>query len=123
MSAATLVLDSITLCTPVLLPVGQRTMPNIFAASVGVSVPYLLFLVFMFNYLHGVWMQNHEGDKLSAQSKSEAALLYPSFKGRRATELELGSRRAVELELGSRRAAEFALSRASEEYYPGPRTV
>ena len=106
MSAATLVLDSITLCTPVLLPVGQRTMPNIFAASVGVSVPYLLFLIFMFNFLHGVWMQNHEGDKLlSAQSKSEAALLYAPFGG-------------------SRRAPEYALSRAPvEEYYPGSRNV
>jgi len=104
MSAATLVLDSITLCTPVLLPVGQRTMPNIFAASVGVSVPYLLFLICMFNFLHGVWMQNHEGDKLlSAQSKSEAPLLYPPF---------------------GRRAPEYALSRAPvEDYYPGARNV
>jgi hypothetical protein len=74
MTVATLVLDAVNLSTPVFLPVGQRTIPNIFSASLGVSVPYFLFLAVMFQLLHSIMQQNHAGDNAKAAEIDYAAL-------------------------------------------------
>ena len=61
-AAATLLLDTITLSSPVFLPMGQRTMPNILSASMGVTLPFAVFLVLIFQFLHGIWSENHADD-------------------------------------------------------------
>ena len=60
---------------PVLLPVGQRTMPGIGAASVGVAVPFVLFVVAFLEYAHRLMMKNFAGDLQmhAAQASSAAA--------------------------------------------------
>ena len=74
MTVATLVLDAVSLSTPVFLPVGQRTIPNIFSASLGVSVPYFLFLAVMFQLLHSIMQKNHAGDSAKAAEIDYTAL-------------------------------------------------
>jgi hypothetical protein len=44
--------------TPVLMPVGAATNSGIVAASMGVFVPFLLFLIAFFSYLYGLWYSN-----------------------------------------------------------------
>jgi len=44
--------------TPVLLPVGPLTTGSILSASMGVFIPFLIFLVAFFNYLYSLWHSN-----------------------------------------------------------------
>jgi hypothetical protein len=46
------------LYSPVVLPLGERVIPTIFAASMGVAVPYLFFLLAMLQLLHETWSSN-----------------------------------------------------------------
>jgi hypothetical protein len=43
---------------PVLLPVGASTMSTVFSASMGILVPFAIFVVAFFVYLHGLWVGN-----------------------------------------------------------------
>ena len=78
MSATTLLLDSVVLSSPVFLPFGQRTMPNILSASMGVTLPFAIFFVLIFQFLHGVWQENHSDD-----TGAKAPLLSSSSSSRR----------------------------------------
>ena len=43
---------------PVLLPLGSTTISSIYSGSMGVFVPFLVFTVMLFSYLHEIWMNN-----------------------------------------------------------------
>ena len=43
---------------PVLLPLGAPTMSTVFTASIGILVPFAIFVVFFFFYLHSLWLEN-----------------------------------------------------------------
>ena len=78
MSATTLLLDTVVLSSPVFLPFGQRTMPNILSASMGVTLPFAIFFVLIFQFLHCVWQENHSDD-----TGAKAPLLSSSSSSRR----------------------------------------
>ena len=50
--------------TPVLLPVGPLTTSSVLSASMGVFIPFLLFLIAFFNYLYSLWNSNNAADLL-----------------------------------------------------------
>jgi hypothetical protein len=46
--------------TPVMLPYGAKTMDGIVAASNGVLLPFLIFVLFLFRFLyHNQWVQEY----------------------------------------------------------------
>ena len=49
--------------TPVLLPVHALTLSCISVATVGVAVPFFVFLLAMFYLLVPIWMENFHSDK------------------------------------------------------------
>ena len=59
-----------SLC-PVLLPVGQKTMPSIGMASVGLVIPFAIFVLAMFIYMNKIWHANVRPDNNSAGPKAE----------------------------------------------------
>lgn len=57
---------------PVLLPLGQKTMPGIEIASIGVLVPLAIFVMAMFDFFYNIWAWNlKEGLKESATSSRQ----------------------------------------------------
>ncbi len=50
--------------TPVVLPLHSITLSCINLATVGVSIPFFLFLISMFNLLVPIWLENFKSDKL-----------------------------------------------------------
>lgn len=53
--------------TPVMLPYGAKTMDGIVAASNGVMVPFIIFVLFMFRFFyHNQWLQEY--NRLAASS-------------------------------------------------------
>lgn len=47
--------------SPILLPFeNSSTMPSILSGSLGILVPCIVFVSFMFNHLYGTWKQNVE---------------------------------------------------------------
>ena len=48
--------------SPVLLPLDPPTMVTVFTASLGVLMPFAIFVVALFSYLHTLWLLNASGD-------------------------------------------------------------
>jgi len=46
------------LYTPVILPLGPLTIAPLKAASLGVLVPFVIFVLVLFAYKYGVWHEN-----------------------------------------------------------------
>ena len=51
-SMTTVQLDTWDNSIPVVLPYGERTMDGVISASMGVCVPFTLFILFVFNFLY-----------------------------------------------------------------------
>ena len=47
-----------TLYTPVILPLGPLTIAPLKAASIGVLIPFAIFVLVLFAYKYGVWHEN-----------------------------------------------------------------
>jgi hypothetical protein len=64
---------------PVLLPLGAITISPIISASMGVLIPFLIFVIAQFWYLYGIWYANvkpgihhHDSNKDGAAGAIEA---------------------------------------------------
>ena len=56
--------------TPVMLPYGAKTMDGIMAASNGVLVPFIIFVLFLFRFMYNhQWIQEY--NKLAGMSQSQ----------------------------------------------------
>ena len=58
--------------TPVVLPLHSITLSCINLATVGVSIPFFLFLISMFNLLVPIWLENFKSDKLLHENATPA---------------------------------------------------
>lgn len=62
--------------SPILLPFeSSSAMTCIVSGSLGVLIPALVFVIFMFNHLHSVWMENvksHNENSLATMRYSHA---------------------------------------------------
>ena len=70
---------SAALYTPVILPLGPLTIAPLKAASMGVLVPFVIFVLVLFAYKYGVWHENTsssyaESERPSARSRSRGGV-------------------------------------------------
>ena len=77
--------------TPVMLPYGAKTMDGIMAASNGVLVPFIIFVLFLFRFMYNhQWLQEY--NKLAATSQSqftapESSMLMPPRRGDQSSQM------------------------------------
>ena len=78
---------------PVLLPLDAPTMSTVFIASVGILVPFSIFVLAFFLYLHELWVGNASatGDAASGGDINSNALVYENNSASEGNEEEGGA--------------------------------